>query len=216
MIDAAAEAGVKRFIPADFGSNGENEAALELQPRLKAKNADVDRLRTKESTGMTWTSIVTGLFLDMAIKNGFMGFNIKQREATIWDSGDGKFSCSIRPTIGATVAGVLKQPEATKNRYIYTSSLETSQNEILRSLEKQTGGTQWKVEHVTFENMIKEGQEALKAGDFIGMGKLALAASYSAKYGGNFAAEGKLANEMLGIPKENLDEVLADVLQAAL
>ena len=215
IIDAAADSLVKRIIPPHIIKNNENAAVLELQPRLKDKNAEVDHLRAKESMGMTWTSIVTGLFLDVAVANGFMGFDLRRREATIWDSGDGQFSCSIRPTIGATVVAVLKRPDLTKNRYIYTSSFETSQNEILHSLERQTGGIPWKVGHVTSENMIKEGQEASKRGDFMGMGKLALAASFSGKYGGNFAAEGKLANEILGIPREDLDQVLADVLQSS-
>ena len=65
MIDAAVTAGVKRFIPSDFGSNSENKAVLELEPRLKAKSDVVDYLRSKESHSFTWTSIITGLFIDM-------------------------------------------------------------------------------------------------------------------------------------------------------
>ena len=96
---------------------------------------------------------------------------------------------------------MLQEPKATQNRYIETSSLETLQNEISNSLEKQTGDTKWKVEYVTFEKMIEEGQDALEKSDFIGMGKLALATSYPAKFGGNVTADGKLANKMLDIPR---------------
>jgi len=214
MVDAAVKAGVKRFIPADFGSNGESEAVMELFPPLRMKKAAIDYCRSKESDTFSWTSIVTGLFVDVAIKNGFMGYNLKDRTATIWDSGDGKFSCSARHTIGTTVAQVLAQPEKSKNRYVYTSSFETSQNAILASLEKHLD-TKFTVNPVTSDDMIAQGKEGFAKGDFVGMGKLALAASYSGKYGGDFVKAGVLANEEFDVPRENLDEVVGEVLKKA-
>lgn len=145
-----------------------------------------------------------------------MGYNLAAKEATIWDSGNGRFSCSSRANIAKAVAAVLLNPDKTANKYIYTSSFEVTQNEILQSLEKQTtGGQPWKVHPVTSEDQIKSGREAMAKGDFVGTGKLALAASYAGTYGGNFMEEGKLANEELGIPREDLDEVVKSVLQTA-
>ena len=145
------------------------------------------------------------------MKNGFMGFDLKDQTATIWDDGHGKFSCSHRRTIGATVAAILKQPAKSKNRYVYTSSFETSQKEILASLERNTGN-RWKVVSVTSDQMIAEGREGLAKGHFISAGKLALAASYSGKYGGDFASMGKLANDEFGIHRESLDEIVSEIL----
>lgn len=65
MIDAASRAGVKRFIPADFGSNGENDAVMDLFPPLRMKKAAIDYCRSKENETFSWTSIVTGLFVDV-------------------------------------------------------------------------------------------------------------------------------------------------------
>lgn len=67
MIDAAVLAGVQRFIPSHWGCNAENKASLELQSRLAAKAEIVDYLKTKESTGLTWSSIVPGMFLDQYV-----------------------------------------------------------------------------------------------------------------------------------------------------
>lgn len=67
MIDAAIKAGIKRFIPADFGSNGENKAVLDLFPPLRGKAATIEYLRSKESSTFSWTSIVTGLFVDVSV-----------------------------------------------------------------------------------------------------------------------------------------------------
>lgn len=141
-----------------------------------------------------------------------MGFRLDAHEATIWDGGDSQFSCSHRKTIGATVAAVLRQAESSKNRYVYTSSFETSQNEILHCLKSSTNAD-WTVQSVRSEDMIRQGREGFSQGNFIEMGKLALAASYSGLYGGNFQEDGKLANEEFGIPQEKLNEVVAEVVQ---
>ena len=143
-----------------------------------------------------------------------MGFNVKDRTATIWDSGSAKFSASICPTIGATVAAVLRNSEITKNRYVYTSSAETTQSEILHELQKQTGGKSWEIENVKSDDMVVAAKEALQRGDFLGGARLALVGSYSGKYGGNFEAEGKLDNDVLGVPKIGISEIVAGARQA--
>lgn len=65
MVDAAVLAGVRRFIPSYWGNNAENKAVMELQSGLAAKAEIVEYLSTKESTGLTWTSVVPGLLIDM-------------------------------------------------------------------------------------------------------------------------------------------------------
>ena len=65
IIDAAIEAGVKRFIPCGFGSNSQNEGATEIFPMLGPKARLVEYLESTEYTGMTWTASATGLFLDL-------------------------------------------------------------------------------------------------------------------------------------------------------
>ena len=64
LIDFAVKAGVKRFIPAEYGSNTTNP---ELTKRLfifQEKVATVEHLKKQESKGLTWSAIVTGPFLD--------------------------------------------------------------------------------------------------------------------------------------------------------
>jgi hypothetical protein len=65
MVDAAVLAGVRRFIPSHWGSNAENKAVLDLQSRLVAKAEIVEYLRTKESTGLSWTTVIPGFFIDL-------------------------------------------------------------------------------------------------------------------------------------------------------
>jgi len=64
IVDAAVKAGVKRFVPSEFGFDSSTPTALEHAPCLKPKRDAVEYLRSVENTGMTWTSFITGLVLD--------------------------------------------------------------------------------------------------------------------------------------------------------
>ena len=64
LIEAAARAGVKHFIPAEFGANKEasgKQSGIKT-PDNKAKV--IELLKTKEQSGMVWTAIATGPFFD--------------------------------------------------------------------------------------------------------------------------------------------------------
>ncbi len=66
IIDAAIKAGVKRFIPSEFGSDTRNEKAVAILPQIfKGKLETVEYLKCKEKEGLTWTAFVTGPFLEL-------------------------------------------------------------------------------------------------------------------------------------------------------
>jgi len=51
LIDAAKAAGVKRFVPSEFGSDTTNPKVLEILGLLAEKKQAVDYLKTKEGDG---------------------------------------------------------------------------------------------------------------------------------------------------------------------
>lgn len=66
MIDAAIKAGVKRFVPSEFGSDTRNEKAAAILPQtFKGKLETVQYLKGKEKEGLTWTAFVTGPFFEL-------------------------------------------------------------------------------------------------------------------------------------------------------
>ena len=65
LVDAAIKAGVKRFIPSDFGSGVATEKTLALFPMAATKEKEIDYLKSKDGSGMTWTAIKNGLFFDL-------------------------------------------------------------------------------------------------------------------------------------------------------
>lgn len=65
-IDAAIAAGVKRFIPSEFGINTREVRGTSIGKILAGKIAIVDYLeeKVKEGVDLTWTGLSTGLFFD--------------------------------------------------------------------------------------------------------------------------------------------------------
>jgi hypothetical protein len=64
LIDAAVTAGVKWFVPSEFGHDTTDDKVVGLLPLFKGKTKVIDHLRTKESSGLNWTAIITGLLYD--------------------------------------------------------------------------------------------------------------------------------------------------------
>jgi len=63
MIDIAVLAGVKRFIPAEFGIDTSKEETVEIMTFLKMKPQIIQYLRSIQDK-ITWTGIITGPFFD--------------------------------------------------------------------------------------------------------------------------------------------------------
>lgn len=64
LIDAAIKAGVKRFIPSEFGSDTSEPKVVEKTPIFAGKHELAEYLQSKEASGLSWTGIVNGSFFD--------------------------------------------------------------------------------------------------------------------------------------------------------
>jgi uncharacterized protein YbjT (DUF2867 family) len=64
IIDAALAAGVKRYIPSEFGVNTRLTPGTTIGKILAGKVGVVDYLKTKESSDFSWTGVSTGMFFD--------------------------------------------------------------------------------------------------------------------------------------------------------
>lgn len=79
FVDAAIAAGVKRFIPSEFGSDTDKARVRELVPIFNGKRAIIEYAKTKEGSGLTWTGFITGPFFDwvctLYLKDRFFDLN---------------------------------------------------------------------------------------------------------------------------------------------
>ncbi|KAF1953129.1 NAD(P)-binding protein [Byssothecium circinans] len=213
LIDAAIAAGVKRFLPSEYGSNTVDPRLREIVPISSAKMGTVDYLKSKEDV-ISWSSVVCGAFFDWSIKTGFMGFDSTSKTATLIDDGKGVFSASNLRHIGRALVKVLENAAETRNKYIYVSSFETSQAELLSWVEK-VSGQKWTVKNVTSKEMIQLGNEKLKRGDFSGIVELIKASCFGGEGLGDLRLAG-LWNEKLGLEKDDLEESVRVALSGKL
>ncbi|KAL3483244.1 hypothetical protein BJX62DRAFT_249661 [Aspergillus germanicus] len=217
LIDAAIAAGVSRFIPSEFSSDALNHVVLTLLPLFSQKREVIEYLRSKESDSFTWTGIATSGLFDWGLANGFLGYDIASQTATIWDAGESKFTMTNQKQLGDSVISVLKCPHATANQYLYVSSVETSQREVLAAFERATTSS-WTVVSTTTEAEVDEATKKLGQGDFSGALTLVRATAFSnlPALGANYAKDRKLANDLLGLKGESVQETIDRVVKAAL
>ncbi|KAF8865219.1 isoflavone reductase family protein [Acephala macrosclerotiorum] len=211
FIDVAIKAGVKRFVPSEFGGDVQNVKAMELLPQyFKGKKDTVEYLKGKEGEGLTWTAFVTGPFFDLVMKIGYLGIDVENQNAILYNDGAVPFSTTTLSAIGLAVKNTLLIPEKTANKYLYINSFTVSQAQLLSAFEKATG-KKWEVTYADAEEDKKEGLEKIAKGDFSGAAHLIRYINLTEGYGGNYMQYKDGANELLSLPKESLNEMVAGI-----
>jgi uncharacterized protein YbjT (DUF2867 family) len=64
IVDAAVAAGVKRYMPSEYGSDTSVADEHERAGFLKSKQEVMGYIKTKEAQGLTWTALFTGAWID--------------------------------------------------------------------------------------------------------------------------------------------------------
>lgn len=215
LIDASVAAGVKRYIPSDFGSDTENPVNKQL-PVFQGKVAVHEYLQklVSEHPSFTYTSVKNNAFFDWGLKSGFV-LNVKKHSAVLFDGGDVKISLTTLATIGKAVVGIIYNQGATKNRSVYIHDVVKTQNELI-ALTKSIDGQEWttevkytkKLAEAAYEEAHKSDPDQFK----IAMGLLPTAA-FSEAGTPNFT--GRVDNELLGLGVFDEKQV-KEVLKAAL
>ncbi|KAF6822218.1 isoflavone reductase family protein [Colletotrichum plurivorum] len=206
LIDASIAAGVKRFIPSEYGLNTRNLKGEILGDWLIAKTAAVDYLieKAKENPSFTWTGIGTSLFFDWSITRGIYGISLENKSITIFDSGNQRVSTTSLSFLAEGIAAVLAHPAETANQYINIIEFDVTQNQLLKLFEEETGA-KWTVEHKTADEVNEVGKEKLAAGGRFPFEEF-LIKYHFADVPGNSIPEEKKANKVLGLPQSDLRE----------
>lgn len=213
LIDAAIAAGVKRFIPSEFGSNIAGNAKTAALPVFKGKSITQDYLKQKSSQ-ISYTLINNGLFLDWGLQVG-VWLDLKGGPTRVFDGGDDKHSTTLLKDIGKAVVGVLKHPEETKNRAVYVQSAAVSQNQLAEIAQKARPGVKIDRQDASVKQLLEDSHKQLAAGgDQIGSAMFGFIVvsifGDSEEYGNSW--DGKNDNELLGIKEisaEDLEQLIA-------
>jgi hypothetical protein len=198
LIDAAVAAGVKRFLPSDFGSDLANPKVAAF-PVFGHKNATHKHLKeaVAANPGLTYTLISNGPFLDWGINVGFL-LDTKEGKPKIYDDGKTVFTSTTLTSVGQAVVGVLSHYEETKNRFVYARDIDISQKRLFEIAQKVAPEKKWEPISVSTAEIEKSSNESLAKGEVtlpVMYGYLARGI-FGEGYGNRFAKDD---NALLGI-----------------
>jgi uncharacterized protein YbjT (DUF2867 family) len=199
LFDAAVAAGVKRFLPSEFGSDISVPAVATL-PVFGYKVATRKHIEAAVAGGadITYTYVINGGFLDWGLQVGFL-LATSAGKPTIYNDGNAVFSSTELSTVGSTVVGVLSHLDETKNRSVYVEDIQITQNQLLAIAKKAAPEKTWEPVFKNLAEVEKASYDALAKGDY-GMGTMVgfiLTSIFGGeKYGVPFP---KNDNELLGI-----------------
>jgi uncharacterized protein YbjT (DUF2867 family) len=211
LIDTAIAAGVKIFVPSEFGVDTSDRSSPEFIPFLEGKIAILDYLGERRDK-ISWFALVTGSLFDWGLKiPGFGGWDLGARTVTIYDGGDIPYEATTLDQVGRAIAKSLKHPEHTRNEFVYVNSFTVTQNEVLKAVERITG-EKFTVSQSTVEDLWQGGAAQLKEGQPLGL--LAMIAGTIYGKGGlaNYSGTKGLWNKKIGLAQEKLDEVLENLI----
>lgn len=220
IIDAAIEAGVRRFIPSEYGTDTSNPEIGKTIPQTILKQNVVKYLQSKEDTGLSWTGVIVGAYFDSCYDlPGVLGVDIPSKTLTVYDGGDDTFEATTMEQIGRGIAGILsgKNVAETANRYVYINSFTMSQNELFKIFQHASSNA-FQIEHSQKEKVYQAAEKKRisdpEMGPVFRQGILESLSMVILNYRGfnDFSTRYGLWNDRLGLPKEDAEPIIEHVL----
>lgn len=94
-----------------------------------------------------------------------LGINAQAKTGEIIDSGNKPYAATNTYFVGETVAAILKKPEETANKFLNVFSFKTTQNEVLKIFEEESG-SKYEVSHVKGSDLIEAATASVAKGDY--------------------------------------------------
>ncbi|KAJ7574645.1 hypothetical protein C8J56DRAFT_872053 [Mycena floridula] len=222
LVEAAAAANVPWVLPNEYGTDP-TETKLKTESLVGIAKA-AQRERIEKLGKSSWIAVTCSFWYEFSLGNGpaLYGFDFKNKTVTFFDEGTQKINHSTWPQTGLAVARLLSlkvlpadaSDKSTtlsqfRNKPLYVSSFLLSQKDMLESILRVTGdkATDWKVNKQASDARFREGQELMKKGEMMeGFGKMLYSRTFFPDGCGDYETRHGLHNEVLGLPKEDLDE----------
>jgi hypothetical protein len=170
LIDAAIAAGVKRFIPSEFGSvttNPELEKFFPYSSMSRVRKYLQSKAEEEAGNGnLSWTVLRCGAFLEFLFNTPTLLDWDTHTVATL-DDGENRTSSTSLPMVGRAVASILHNADATKNKVVRISETILTQNQLLGLAKELRPDINWTpVGKVSTPVLLREGLDQIAAGDF--------------------------------------------------
>lgn len=137
LLEAAKKAGVKRFLPSEYGG-----IYLFKTPEAPFVASKIPVAHQVLTSGLEYTFLSTGPFTDTAF-NAFMGMDIfspsDKVEWTVGGDGHAKIAFTTRADVGRFVAQVLLHPDLSRNKYLAVHGDVATPHEAAAVFEQVSG-----------------------------------------------------------------------------
>lgn len=215
IVKAAAKAGVPYIMPNVYGFDIQNES---LRKEDLSSATSLQRCAEVESLGASYIAMVCGFWYEWSLALGepWFGFDIKNKTVTFFDDGTTRVNVSTWRQCGRALAGLLSLPESGaspavsqwKNKPFYFASFKVSQRDMLDSIHRVIGTTDkdWEITYEPTAQRYKNGIDEMQKGAMTGFAKAIYSRAFFPNGDGDFESSRGLANDLIGLPKEDLDE----------
>ncbi|KAH6636179.1 hypothetical protein F5144DRAFT_485880 [Chaetomium tenue] len=223
LVRAAGKAGVPYVMPNGYGADFEN-GALMRDDRLGG-GAVKGWCGEIEKVGAAWVAVVCGFWYEYSLVLGpvCLGLDHAAKRATLYDDGETRVNLTTFEQCARAVAALLSLKELPedegdeaptvsrwRNKPLYVASFRVSQREMLESWKRVTG-EEWTVQSEASEERYRKGVEMMQGSADPMMARMGAALATFARIfypdgSGDYESSRGLANGLLGLPKEDLDE----------
>lgn len=221
IIKAASKAGVTWIMPNCYGTNVFDE---KLGEENLTRPGVIPGIKLIEEEGVSsWIAMCCSFWYEfsLAMGPGWYGFDFKNRKVTLIDDGKTRINTSTWDQCGRAMKALLSLKELPedehdqsptisnwRNKPLFISSFLASQRDMLDSVNRVMGTTDadWTIEYEPHKERYQRGREILKSGDHLGFGICLYTRTFYPNGGGNFEDTQGLANDILGLPREDFDE----------
>lgn len=220
LVDAAAKAGVPWVMPNCWGGDVANEKLVQDTIVSVPILADLKAMEAKGEPSYVAMACSFWYEYSLALPQGY-GFDLANRKVTLFGDGNVRINTTTWQQVGRAVAalvGLKELPEdasdtaptlsSWRNKPLYVASFLLSQRDMLDSLHRVLGTTDadWEIAHEPLQERYQRGLEGMRAGDRTSVGLMLYTRAFFPTGETNFQEKYGLANEALGLPREDLDE----------
>lgn len=225
LISAAKEAGVQWILPSEYGTDHTDRPDVGSETRLGPPALAIRKIIIE--AGLNFVSISCGMWYEYAFGDPTrFGLDLRKREITMYGEGSTQITTSTWSQCGRAVTALLTlpvEPEDTRqgqttlsqfrNKSAYIGSFYVSQKDIFASVLRSTGTSEsdWTLQYELVEERYRRGNNMLAGGDRWGFSVALYARLFYPD--GACDLQAKLANDALGLPKEDLDEATKEALE---
>lgn len=228
IVTAALKAGVPLIMPNIWGADLNNPTRLK---EMLIGPSYLARIKKIEELGLKWTSLCSSFWYEYSLSfSDAYGFDLLGKKATLFDNGGVKINTSTWDQCGRAVAAWLSlkaipEDENDKsvtvaswtNKPIYISSFLVSQRDMLDSIHRVQGTTDadWEISQEDVKERYQRSLELVQSGDMVAFRAAMYSRAFFPNGAANYETSRGLDNDVLGLPKESLDEATARAFKMA-